>query len=329
MIAVVRRILSRFKRFVQPIQSDREFDALVSSVQSAQRIVIGPWTAELGSEVLYWIPFLRAALRDITANTEIVVLSRGGSGYWYPATHTNVDLFQMFHESYWSSDLFPRLQAEGLAMKQTRKSALDLFIRDQYDGGLWIHPEVLFSVIKPFLSGNKEAEWVIRFLKFAKSKSELPMQANSRDLDVWSKTINALPPRFVAVRGYARPSITRDQVTQTLRKVLTTEFKDLPIVDLSMGFSVDDHMEVAYDSASTKPLLGVPAHLNLNMQQAIIERAEALVSSYGGTAYLGLMAGVPTHALVGDPRMYVWRHLDVARHLARECGSSITVVQAE
>lgn len=325
----MRRSLARLRWNTNALKSERDFLRLLKTLKSARRIIIGPWTGELGSEILYWIPFVRTVLRDVSLNVELVVLGRGGSAVWYPGSHTDLDLFEVFQEAYWSGKVFPRLQSEGLAMKQTRKSEVDFFMREQCGVGFWLHPEMLFSVIRPFLVGKRDADWVGRFLDFGKSKSELPSGASAGDKAEWTRVLDALPAKFIAVRGYARPSVTRDQVGRAFGSILKSHFDDdLPVVDLSIGFSVDDHFEVPCASASRQPLDGVSAHMNLALQQAVIERSQALVCSYGGTAYLGLMAGVSTYAVVGDPSMYVWRHLDIANHLSSATGSSIELVSA-
>src|SRR5687767_6451751 len=47
-------------------------------------IVVGPWTGEVGFEVLYWIPFLRWVLREANvARERVIACSRGGVDRWY------------------------------------------------------------------------------------------------------------------------------------------------------------------------------------------------------------------------------------------------------
>ena len=60
-------------------------------------ILVGPWTGEVGYEILCWIPFVRAQLRARRiAPLDVLVVSRGGVASWYQdlATHY-VDLFDV------------------------------------------------------------------------------------------------------------------------------------------------------------------------------------------------------------------------------------------
>ena len=47
-------------------------------------VIVGPWSSEVGFELLYWIPFVRQRLRErgITPD-RVVVVSRGGVSAWY------------------------------------------------------------------------------------------------------------------------------------------------------------------------------------------------------------------------------------------------------
>src|SRR5687767_8551319 len=47
-------------------------------------IVVGPWTGEVGFELLYWIPFVRWACAEFGIDPRrLLVISRGGVGSWY------------------------------------------------------------------------------------------------------------------------------------------------------------------------------------------------------------------------------------------------------
>ncbi len=47
-------------------------------------VLVGPWTGEVGFELLYWAPFVRWAVREANIAPErITILSRGGTQSWY------------------------------------------------------------------------------------------------------------------------------------------------------------------------------------------------------------------------------------------------------
>src|SRR5687768_4916322 len=66
----------------QPAQS--LFDTLDQIAGSGRPVLIGPWTGEVGFELLYWIPFLEwvRARWQLSPEREVIV-SRGGVSSWY------------------------------------------------------------------------------------------------------------------------------------------------------------------------------------------------------------------------------------------------------
>ena len=73
---------------------EREIERIGSS---RGPIIAGPWLAEVGYEVLYWVPFLRWFADAYRIPPErLVAVSRGGVGSWYaPFAATYVELFDL------------------------------------------------------------------------------------------------------------------------------------------------------------------------------------------------------------------------------------------
>jgi hypothetical protein len=47
-------------------------------------VLIGPWTGEVGFELLYWAPFVRWAVDKFRIDpARVTLLSRGGTASWY------------------------------------------------------------------------------------------------------------------------------------------------------------------------------------------------------------------------------------------------------
>lgn len=65
--------------------SVRAADAeLAELAASGEPIVAGPWTGDLGTELLYWLPFLRwFACRFGVTRDRLAAVSRPGAGSWY------------------------------------------------------------------------------------------------------------------------------------------------------------------------------------------------------------------------------------------------------
>ncbi len=312
-----------------PTRAAVRINTLEREVARSSRILIGPWTSEVGFEILYWIPLLRRLLRGVSPTAEVLVISRGGAGVWYPRVDHYVDVFDIVSDETWHTEVLPSLVDEGLAMKQTRVSSFDLDIRKKIAGNntFWLHPQLLFHLLAPFLAGFLRPSVVTAMLHF---DTVVPRQAawwgrgDTQELNV---RLEGLPPEFVAVKGYARESIRPSDVRAGIRQILDKTYPGLPVVDLSMGYAVDDHGEVEWPAARHSPLDHVETRLNLAIQSEIVSRAQGFVCTYGGSAYMGLQAGTPTHAVVGDPRMYMWKHMEVARAMERATRGMLTLVQ--
>jgi hypothetical protein len=47
-------------------------------------VIVGPWTGEVGFELLYWIPFLQWVRETFPIDpARMIVISRGGVASWY------------------------------------------------------------------------------------------------------------------------------------------------------------------------------------------------------------------------------------------------------
>ena len=45
-------------------------------------VIVGPWTGEVGFELLYWIPFLNWLCEQGLDSRRFIVVSRGGTAPW-------------------------------------------------------------------------------------------------------------------------------------------------------------------------------------------------------------------------------------------------------
>ena len=312
-----------------PRRTTRRLRSLEREIADSSRILVGPWTSELGFEILYWIPLLRRLLRGVSPTAEVSVISRGGAGVWYPRVDRYVDVFDIVDDDTWQTAVLPALVNEGLAMKQTRVSSFDRDIRMKFaaDDVFWLHPRLLFELLGPFFAGYLGPSAVSAMLDF---DTVLPRQVSwwsSGDTQERTVRIEGLPPEFVAVRGYARESIRPSDVQAGIKRILDEVYPGMPVVDLSMGYAIDDHREVAWTSANHSPLVHLDTRLNLALQSEVVSRARGFVCTYGGSAYMGLQTGTPTYAVVGDPGMYMWKHMMVARVMERATSGRLTLVQ--
>lgn len=71
--------------------------AMARAAQGEGPVLVGPWTGDAESELLYWIPFLRWCRRRYRIDKErIVAVSSGDCGVWYEGLGSYLDLSELF-----------------------------------------------------------------------------------------------------------------------------------------------------------------------------------------------------------------------------------------
>src|SRR4051812_27014447 len=59
-------------------------DEIARLAKSRGPVLVGPFTGEVGFELLYWLPLVRWAVREFPAlEGRLVVISRGGVSHWW------------------------------------------------------------------------------------------------------------------------------------------------------------------------------------------------------------------------------------------------------
>ena len=121
---------------------------------SGRPVLIGPWTGEVGFELLYWIPFVEwvRAHWNLAPEREVIV-SRGGVASWYDADAARyVDILELF-----SPDDFRSAVAEE-KRKHRRPGAFDERLSKQSPGTAMLaeidvlHPGLMYRSFAPYWS---------------------------------------------------------------------------------------------------------------------------------------------------------------------------------
>lgn len=281
-------------------------------------IIVGPWTGEVGYEVLYWLPFVRWFVEQYRIDPgRLHVVSRGGPVSWYG------DVAGQYHDalSVFSTAEFRDQLASRHWMKQDQVSGLDReILRRARHGchlprGPLLHPLLMFRAFKPFWGGRVGMSDV---LTRTSHRRITPPQAPA-----------GLPAKYVAVRFYFRTSFpdtpsNRALVARALEGI--TETSD--VVVLNPGFQIDDHRDC---SVGTRHRIHTIEHLvtpsqNLEIQTAVLAGADAFVGSYGGFSYLAPLLGVRSISFFSH-RTFKVPHLELAEHVFTQVGgASLTTV---
>jgi hypothetical protein len=136
--------------------------AIAAVAAGTAPIVAGPWLAEVGYEVLYWIPFLRWFCDAYHVPRErLVVLSRGGMAAAYrELAATYVDTFDLLTpEELTRRGDERRSEREGGGRKQSSLSPLDesllaLATKSAGVGAAVLHPSLMFGLFRHAWHGN-------------------------------------------------------------------------------------------------------------------------------------------------------------------------------
>ena len=293
------------------------YQALDAIAKGRGPIVVGPWTGEVGFELLYWVPFLewfRARWR--IPPERFVIVSRGGVESWYgmPGA-TYEDIFSRMTPAAF------RARTDPDAHKQREVSDLDREIVDAVAAsqGLTdvahLHPRLMYRVFAPFWRDEAGFGLIERFTSHRAMKP------------VDDPVTGTLPREFVAARFYFSDCF-RDspQNRAVARSVIDAVSERLPVVLLNPGVRVDDHADYA-PSANGRVIdisAGLSPERNLAVQSAVISRARAFVGTYGGYSYLAPFYGVPAVGFYSD-RSFKLHHLHVAQRVFERLGPATVV----
>ncbi|MBI4887442.1 MAG: hypothetical protein HY824_10130 [Acidobacteria bacterium] len=283
-------------------------------------IVVGPWTGEVGFELLYWAPFVRWAVGHYGIDPQrLLVVSRGGTGSWYGLDARYEDALRLCTAGEF------RAGSEDVK-KQRMFSAFDREVvrrvrRVQKDapgtsGGRphLLHPALMYQLFWPYW---REELTYRHVLHYTHQRLIVPPAVPAG--------VGPLPEEYVAVRFYFSSCFpdtppNRALVASTIRQLAGRS----DVVVLNSGLRLDDHGEFTPDASRRIHVVsthGEP-HTNLAVQTAVIGRARQFVGTYGGFSYLAPYLGVDTVAFysVRNFRQY---HLELAQRVFGEIGGGM------
>ncbi|MBF8299646.1 MAG: hypothetical protein HW394_16 [Acidobacteria bacterium] len=295
---------------------DRRFARRIEELLRHRRpVIVGPWTGEVGFEVIYWVPFVRWVVRTYRIPPErLLVVSRGGTRSWYDGLAARyADAFEFF-----SPDEF-RVATEE-AKKQRRVGGFDAElvtrVASAHELGRpdLLHPGMMYRLFMPFW---KDLALIASVEKYA-AYERLPA--------VDDPVLRDLPADYVAARFYFSECFPDTPANRAfVASTIDSISRQTPVVLLNTPFAVDDHRD--WEPAGGR-VYTVSAHMaatrNLAVQTAVISRARAFVGTYGGYSYLAPFCGVPSLAFYSE-RTFKASHLQVARRALERLGHAALV----
>jgi hypothetical protein len=294
----------------QRLTERRLFRRLDQIAAGSKPIVIGPWTGEVGFELLYWVPFIEwIRSRWNLAEARQVILSRGGVSTWYGIRDAKyVDIFSLV-----PPDRF-RAGTNQDEHKQRRESAFDRELLESAHVGdaEHLHPELMYRVFMPYWRDEAGFGTLERFTRYRRFE---PLDDPER----------GKPPReYVAARFYFSDCFPDTHENRAFaRSVITAISAHVPVVLLNPGVKVDDHIDYRAGPGDRVITIadGLPPERNLAVQSAIISHARAFVGTYGGYSYLAPFYDVPTLAFYSVPTFKL-HHLHAAQRVFERLGGA-------
>jgi hypothetical protein len=320
-IAFQKRLVHKSQENASGRDATRE-RALRRIMQVARRggpVLIGPWTGEVGFELLYWTPFVRWAVDEFRIDPgRITLLSRGGTASWYGIDGANyLDVLEF------SSPEEFRLHTVE-AKKQRRLRLFDRHLIRQVWRGMEghasvLHPAMMYALYMPYWKQQTSIQWVQQLARFARIRPPL-----IPDLQ--------LPRDYVALRFYFSENFPDTPENRAFIKSLIESLaEETHVLLLGTGVSLDEHADF---TAGRRERVHTVEHVmrpetNLAVQTAVIAGARSFIGTYGGFSYLAPLCGVRTvavYSLRSVPSAF-GHHLDFARQAIEAIdGGTLTLI---
>ena len=317
------RMLSQALRFAEwkealRIDERRIRRRIKRLAEGTRPVLVGPWSGEVGFELLYWIPFVTWALREADVHPDrLVIVSRGGPVSWYAHLGGRyVDVLSSITPDEFRS----RTEAQK---KQREVGAFDREMLRQViaAAGLerpaLLHPGLMYRLFRPFWNQESTVHRVDDYTRYERLRAASNPALSSR-----------LPADYIAVRFYFSSSFpdtpdNRAFAESTVRALAASTH----VVMLGPGFRVDDHRDFAPAISSRIHVVDdlMTPERNLEIQTAVIAGARAYVGTYGGYAYLAPFCNVPAIAFYSNRDGFHAYHLELADRVFRRMNTASLV----
>lgn len=273
--------------------------------QNSRPIVVGPWTGEVGFEILYWIPFVRWAAETYQIDpARFIAVSRGGPSSWYRGLSSRfVDVFSLVRPAELQTGAAQyRKQAIITPLDRSILRMLRQRVGERFE---LLHPSLMYQVFAPTWRRGESPELVMRLTQHRAIAPPLPSEM-------------ALPEHYVAMKWYFSTSFPdTPENRQFVADIIRTTAERTTVVLLDTGLGLDDHQE--YGGGSSPRVRTIRSDVtntnNLDVQTAIIAGADAFLGTYGGFSYLAPLVGTDSVACYSNRAGFNPIHLDTARRV--------------
>lgn len=271
--------------------------------ETGKDVIVGPWTGEVGFELMYWIPFLTWLTSQGIGGDRMVVVSRGGAAPWYRhLTSRYVDILDLV-----SPDEF-RTRTAG-PKKQRSVGDFDTEILDRVKASHnlvdpeILHPSVMYRLFLSLWRRRASVSLLDDFTTYRALSNDRPV------------AVPDLPRDYVVAKFYFSKAFPESAKNRAFAgEVLRTVSRQAPVVLLATGVRLDEHED--FHGVDGLDVTVVDPHTapqkNLEVQTDIIRGSRGFVGTYGGFSYLAPFYGVPSLSFFSDRTRFESHHLDLA-----------------
>lgn len=308
-------------------QRQKAVAGLVAELNADKRpILLGPYRSELGFEASYWLPFLTWLAKRVKGfDQRASVVTRGGLAPLYQAiAHQGFDLYALRSVTEVRRENL-RQQAETGLLKQMAVTPFDEGVLDDAADALKVprpfhvvHPAWMYWALEPFWAEDAGLKYLMSLADYSAPIAKPALHDEA-----------PLPPKFVAVKFYARHTFPypHPEVGEWVQQTVATIAAQAPVVLLSSSPDYDDHMDVPLTGPNIISLNPGPPEVNLYQQAQVLGKATAFVGTYGGVAQLALRMGIPSLSVYAQWSGTAHAHFALSSYLSKHtnvpfcCGS--------
>jgi hypothetical protein len=283
-------------------------------------IFVGPFTGEVGFELLYWLPLVRWAVREYPElERRLVIISRGGVEQWWRSflDVEYIDILSLYEPAEYvarkggdkqrglkdfDDDVLQRAR-ERLGVESAGLLHPGLLFAFYYNTRKLVHSDAFANHVKPRTGGADG---------LAALYDPIPRPEPSPAVAA------LLPDEYLAVRFYFRDSFPETPENLRFASAMIDRLsRTHPVVLLNNGIKLDEHSDVGHAANGRVVTLD---HLmrpdnNLQLQTEVIARSRAFIGTYGGLSYLAPLLGVPAVGFSSSHIGFAACHLLLAQRL--------------
>jgi len=264
------------------------------TLAKSKLVIFGPWLGEVGSELQYWIPFIRRIRQELFPDKRVIAISRGGVESWYK--DITEEYIELFH--YLSINEYIRLREvivqnagleKQLIMVSQEKSLINKITEEnRLDDYYIIHPSTMWKEVLPWAEGKAFINNILSMFSFKK------FEISEKYKNIVDKF--NLPRKYLAVKFYESRLFPRTQKNILfIKNLINLLTKKVYLVNLNNS-KIDNHSSFSFDFNNQIVSITdqLKSEINLGVQTEIIRRSSGFLGTNGGFSVLPAFVGKPS-----------------------------------